>query len=469
MKRLLLILTGFITINTFGQAFLCGTQYEPSNNNLSPISPSSNISSNPSNPFDVYVIDVFFHLVRDTTTPTENLENYYGLNYGEPQILEVIKYLNIHFSSHRIYFKYNGYDIVKNSLINGTTSAGAPSFSSFIPFMEPNHLNLFFVENLGGYGGLAYIGNTHARFSYFHLENGGFYHSIIHEVGHCLNLLHIHQNANSDDGEHVTRITTDPNYNATFAGDYIHDTPAQGLMGNNEFDESCTYIPNPLNADYQGTPYENVIPDNFMGYDSDPNCNPHFTEGQYQRMRDYLSNNPFNGQNIFGSVDSLYQPFFIGGGTSGTGSNGSTAYSKTYTPNESNTGVNVWNCGPFKLRYQPGINYEFSNLPGTVIVDEYEQFDAVSSNLYIEVTIPALDRKDRDIPLPVCFGTFEPYTSGDVKSTTNLGSTYYTIEELDEIKASDPNLYQQLQSQQYHIITKETDNGYVDQKLIYKN
>ncbi|MBK8600196.1 MAG: hypothetical protein IPN80_06190 [Flavobacterium sp.] len=69
----------------------------------------------------------------------------------------------------------------------------------------------------------------------------------------------------------------------------------------------------------------------------------------------------------------------------------------------------------------------------------------------------------------MCFGSFEPFTSGDVKSLNNLGSGIFTQEQLDEIKASDPNLYEQLQSGKYHIITKQTDSGFIDQKVIYKN
>ena len=39
----------------------------------------------------------------------------------------------------------------------------------------------------------------------------------------------------------------------------------------------------------------------------------------------------------------------------------------------------------------------------------------------------------------------------------------------DKIKATNPDLYSQLQSGQYHIITKETKSGYKNQSVIFKN
>ena len=69
----------------------------------------------------------------------------------------------------------------------------------------------------------------------------------------------------------------------------------------------------------------------------------------------------------------------------------------------------------------------------------------------------------------MCFSSFEPYIKGDIKSLSNLGSPFIMYETLDEIKASDPNLYEFLQSKEYHIITKETESGFQDQKVIYKN
>jgi hypothetical protein len=87
----------------------------------------------------------------------------------------------------------------------------------------------------------------------------------------------------------------------------------------------------------------------------------------------------------------------------------------------------------------------------------------------VNVQIPYLGSEVHQAGGIECFSSFEPYIKGDVKSLPNLGSPVIMYETLDQIKASDPNLFEQLQSQEYHIITKETESGFVNQKTIFKN
>ncbi len=119
------------------------------------------------------------------------------------------------------------------------------------------------------------------------------------------------------------------------------------------------------------------------------------------------------------------------------------------------------------MRFQTGFDCEFYSGNSTITQTPYQQFDATTST-QIGVKIPILGQQIYNNAAPVCFFSFEPYTSGHVKSTQNLGATYYTQEELDTIKASDPNLYELLQSGKYHIVTKNTDSGFSNQKIIYK-
>lgn len=203
----------------------------------------------------------------------------------------------------------------------------------------------------------------------------------------------------------------------------------------------------------------------------------HFTPGQGIRMRETILNignsvfNPKMSLNDDGSPDIsvLYEPFALGavGGSSNTPSG--TAYAKTMTPNEDNTGVNVWNCGPFVARYQTGFNCEFSNMSGQVVSQTPSQQYNATCNGYIGVKIPIFGDQIIQTMEPMCFSSFEPYIKGEIKSLDHIGSFYFTIEELDSIKATNPNLYLELQSGKYHIIIKETASGYIDEKLIYKN
>ena len=170
-------------------------------------------------------------------------------------------------------------------------------------------------------------------------------------------------------------------------------------------------------------------------------------------------------------VSELYQPFYVGAGTGYSNGNTTQTYSKTITPNLNNTGINIWNCGPFKMRFQGGFDQEFSNLiGGTVSQTLYQHYDAiVGENTFVGVKIPDFGQTIVNINAPICFNTFEPYTSGEIISTPNLGSSTYSQEELDAIKAKDPELYNSLQSNSYHFIKKQTDSGYIDQKTIFKN
>lgn len=251
-------------------------------------------------------------------------------------------------------------------------------------------------------------------------------------------------------------------------------------LGNNSWQEivnamltNCTSVGN-------GETYK--IADNLVNnYMSVPFQEPGmFTVGQGRRIRETLLGNV---PAVFGSLQSklnltedgspdisvLYQPFAVNASNGGSNNpNTTTAYSKTATPNQDFTGVNVWNCGPFTMRFQTGFDCEFYSNNGTVSQTPYQQYN-VATATQIGVKIPILGQQIYNNVAPVCFYSFEPYTSGDIKSTYSLGSTYYSQEELDKIKASDPKLFEQLQSGQFHIITKETDSGFVDQKVIYKN
>ena len=204
-----------------------------------------------------------------------------------------------------------------------------------------------------------------------------------------------------------------------------------------------------------------------------------FTPGQKQRMRESLLGNFGSGFNYVnfalalnedGTADitCLYEPFAVDS-HNGNANGVVNAYSRTYSPAPNNTGANVWNCGPFNARFQTGFDSEFTNVSGqTVSQSPYQQYN-VGLNDQIGVKIPILSQDIHYTTEPLCFGSFEPYISGDIKSQNFIGSSYYTIEELDKIKATNPDLYNQLQSGQYHIITKETESGYKNQSIIFKN
>ncbi len=472
-----------------------------------------------------YVYNVRFNVFNDANNTNFCTRN--GIPFGENDFLDIIKNLNINYNQYNIFFKYVGYNFYGGSDGNGDLtrieSSGPDNiynrFDQMTDILEKDAININFVDQIetptqtptatatyqslkaqAAFGRPMIIFSLPSYVGIGNLGNGNPYDYtfdksfiVTHEMGHTLGLFHTFQNFFTVDQvnypcEHVTRDASNPAYNALTAGDMVHDTQAQRFGDFDSFGSNCKManLTGYINTDCQGTLYNFDLIEygNYMSYVyRNPNLllicsHGSFTPGQGVTMRNYIANplvtigssglNSTNLENARADVSSLYEPF-VSGGSGGTNSSSSLAYSKTMTPNNTNTGVNVWNCGPFMMRFQPGFDYEFSNLPETITQSKEQQFNGISSS-YIGVKIPILDPNVVNNQMaPVCFGSYEPYTSGDIKSITTMGATFYTLEELDKIKASDPDLYESLQSGKYHIITKETDSGYTDQKVIYKN
>ena len=416
-----------------------------------------------------HVFNIMYHVVyNDDGITRTNTLGVPGLIIGENEVLQSVQNLNIAFNRFNIFFKYYGMDQVNETdFLTIETSAELNQLRNS-QFSNPDSMNIYIIN--GGVIGAA------ARVAFFDDDYFVDPWTQCHEMGHYFGLAHPDT---SNICEHSTRNSNNPNFNADVAGDGVVDTH---ISINNYFNNNCIYnggATDCLGALVVAEPMSNgeiVYPSfqNFMyaTYNFDGlTCvlNPTFTEGQGRRMRgaiigywatsfDLLRNN----------VESLYQPFAINDGSTNNNS-GPIAYSKTYVPNNNFTGVNVWNCGPFTMRFQPGFEQNFYNLPNTLTVSPFTQFNHPTST-FIGVRIPVLsDTIVMNYFAPVCFSSYEPFVSGDIKSTYNFGSNIFTQELLDEIKASNPQLYEELQNQKYHIITKQTQSGYSDQKVIYKN
>lgn len=62
----------------------------------------------------------------------------------------------------------------------------------------------------------------------------------------------------------------------------------------------------------------------------------------------------------------------------------------------------------------------------------------------------------------------EPYNSGTIISADNIMSTNPTIEQLDAIKAKDPELFEKLLSNYYYKLKRETESGGKTEEIFYK-
>lgn len=62
----------------------------------------------------------------------------------------------------------------------------------------------------------------------------------------------------------------------------------------------------------------------------------------------------------------------------------------------------------------------------------------------------------------------EEYTGGHLYSMQVLGSMNITVEELNQVQVSDPNLYENLMAQYYYILKKMTESGEIKEEFFYK-
>ena len=493
MKRIIFIFALLNSILTFSQILDC-----PDYPNPDFVQPPTNIYSRstqtPPPTSNKYVFNLKFHIVKnsDGTGVTAN--------YGENEVMNAIMILNTHYNQFNIFFKYIGFDVIKStqnmkirSFAGGAVNQNAthPFFADLVQFSKTgmstpvynyNAMNLFIVEGIDistvtgspATAGVANRPGVDSVFAYNTLLTS----TMPHEIGHNFNLLHTHQGAGATGCELVNGS------NSATAGDLVTDTPASHVLSAANINTSTCNYQNTANlADCSGTVYSNVPIKNFMSTNNLCRIlgagylpgNANFTLGQANRMREQIDTYYNSATNVYGysnaknEIESLYEPFAIvgvGGSTTST----TTAYSKTYTPNETNTGANVWNCPTYTLRFQKGFNWIFSNSTiGTLNKTVTEQYNYSINNHLVNVQIPYLGSDVYQSGGIECFSSYEPYIKGDIKSLSNLGAPIIMYETLDEIKASDPYLYEQLQSQEYHIITKETESGFIDQKTIYKN
>ncbi|WP_290862194.1 M43 family zinc metalloprotease [Flavobacterium sp.] len=458
MKNIIFLL--FLSCATLinAQSFVCGNGDETPVNN---ITPPPNFTYNADNK---YVLNVKFHIVYDDygvildeLTVNGQLVN----QFGENEIMEILKDTNVTFNPHNIFFKYKGFDIsynsdVTNGLQNGTSI-------STLGLHDYNTYNIYFVNYTHIGHAYATNGNTWAVFSFHTMNDSSRMQVLGHELGHCFTLHHVFNLYNTTQCEHVTRDVNSPLYNANVAGDLVHDTPAQSSQ---PWFANCEYIYNPNSTDCSGEPYVDIIPANYLGYDPYSTCGFHFTPGQVIRMRSHLqSPSMAHVLQTYNTIESLYEPFetIPYGGT----------IIRSISDNGDGT-AEVCRNTMIKHRFQKSFDYVFPDVNAddinTATINDLPEIinTTYTFNVQINQVNPTITNEvfvdcNRQ---PFC--QTEDFVNGLVISTKDLGSMNITIQELNEIQVKDPELFQNLMNEYYHIIRKETESGAVKQTVIYK-
>jgi hypothetical protein len=280
--------------------------------------------------------------------------------------------------------------------------------------------------------------------------------------------------------ENVTREPLNLDYNADEAGDRVTDTEACfGLFLQNicpvvNPGDIINFTPDQRVKDKKLHVYVNLdnLFYNVMNISSFTYLSTNnFTQGQRTRMRETLLadaaglysqrlNKLADGT---ANVSVLYQPFQ---------SSKTITSIASITDNGNGTATVCRNYLSSNYKFQPGFDYEFPDNQ-TPDLNSYDtsQTPLVSSpGFNCPVKILQISN-DIGNAYTVCRGQVckdEPYRAGLLYATKVLGSTNITVEELDAIEVKDPNLYNNLMSQYYYIIKKETDSGAKLQEVFYK-
>lgn len=471
MKHVYLYLFLLFSIAFYAQETIsCGTDDFEINLNALPPPPGQPTLIDDGAPM---VFNIFFHYVKNSAGQFTGLPELPGYGVSEIGILNAVRSLNLSFNPHNIYFKYLGYQIINDPTPNGSYTNLTQIQNLIDEYAHPNAFNYFVVNSFQSFppGGtptaFAHTGSTSMFFTKGTFKDGSNASSlalIAHETGHILNLRHAFFGYNNAQNcERVTRDPLNPLYNATTHGDLVADTPAQPDYPCCVQTDCSIPVNDTTHTNYFGETYENISIGNFMSYLL--TCNHHFTNGQAQRMRQSVFNNWNYYAPCMNTVESLYQPF------EAIGIAGSTVVS---IQNNNDGTANVCRNLLMKHRFQPGFTYEFPDSFGEdPLAANVNQVPVIKNNTFnFRVKIQQLSGIHYETVLVNCSKMVicqnEPYVKGMLISTQTLGSTNITVQELNQEQVNNPNLYETLTEQHYHILQKETDHGAVKEEIIYK-
>lgn len=289
-------------------------------------------------------------------------------------------------------------------------------------------------------------------------------------MGHLFGLAH--PNAGNI-CEHAERIPGNPFYNADVSGDYVSDTHVE--VSPTYIDSNCNYLGGGLDCINENV-YTQLVDgflikpgyNNFMYASGSTSCLPIFTPGQGRRMREAIIGYWADSyQEKMNTIQSLYEPFertkIIGNVKSIVDNNDGTAtVCRFYTES---------------FRFQKGFNYTFPNNiapDGTNFVPN-DIPEILNPPFNCPIIIEQLGLINNEYPIGnaltidkgfIC--ETEEWVKGLVVTTPVLGSYTFTIEEWNKLKASDPNFYQYLENNKYHIIKRETEKGVVLEVVLFK-
>ncbi len=420
-----------------------------------------------------YVLNVFFHIVRD--------DNGNSPAIPDEQIQDAVAMLNIAFNDFDIFFKYMGYDYIDDSSL---LSLNINEFNTLqnLPQFRNNALNLFIVDEVTSnngnlYAGLAQRPGIKSAFTASYFLSA----TLPHEIGHNLNLYHTYEGWNTQNCEHVDQAN---HPNCEVAGDYVCDTPASYKVPSGDvvyLNGDFYYQNNSNTTDCLGDIYVNVPIKNFMSnniYQLNNyyrNLRDHFTPGQGVRMRETIENIPSIFGSIRNTVESLYEPFDV---------HIEVDYDWVLSETQNHDGT-VTTCYGEKIVhvFQKGFDYDFYKWEGGDASNSTFEYSvgrlqlpvnelplqAVKINQVSNTNIIVFESSAGIRPNPTAHCTTARPNSGKV-ITSNLDGSNATIRDMNnqELQSSDDEIIQTLESNKRHTLIKDYDNGERKEKTVFK-
>jgi hypothetical protein len=291
--------------------FFCGTEDD---NTPDPVNVYSHATDDATlDAYEPIVFNVYFWGINQDDGSSEH-------RLTEDETLQMIADLNIEFNKFNVFFKYYGMDHINSTTFYKIYYDPHPTsdrwdFTSFLnanpEYKTEEAIDVYIPFDTDGALAWADPWSSRMRIVGNSVEVKSAF-VIIHEMGHILNLKHPFAGWDTNNCEHVTRITTDGNYNADIAGDRVVDTAAQDTMITDIDFDNCIYIENEL--DCEGTPFS-IFPEdvkNYMSYGGVRQCGDRFSKGQQIRVREFIADEiDIDGKlyRFLNDVSSLYEPY----------------------------------------------------------------------------------------------------------------------------------------------------------------
>lgn len=205
------------------------------------------------------------------------MRNTNGTNaFPEPDTDEIKRELNSYFSPHDIYINKLGKNYINDSeFLTIGLAGGTIDPASFQIQNNANAINFYIVDEFDR-DGLAGAAETVLATNLAITNEWAESIIAVHEVGHCLDLWHTHEKqANGE--EAIDR--SGPDKNCEEAGDDLCDTHADPGLNLENVNSNCEYTDN---TDHT-PPTDNIMSG------APVFCRDSFTTGQFNRMKDALS------------------------------------------------------------------------------------------------------------------------------------------------------------------------------------